>query len=355
MVRKNYRMLPCANLRRARLVNTCLYGADLNSADLRDAALNNADLRGADLNNADIRDADFSGAAIDGKTIFNDVTVNTRTKGLGPWIFNPDKYILREIEFSPEYRQAGLGIMHYFAEVMQQKYPDIPATVQITQQNLTVRMIIETDDGYRDIVEQTLEDYGLVISGKRHTAELFDDAVAMMRLENKLDVVRIELRAERRANRLLARYGSEQKARIEHLETEVSELRQIVGNLLAGMQEATHRAQQTTHLLAAGAVNHCQALSVLFARHLDRAPDNPLRQAIGTIQALAERALTATDQDALSGVDKVALTQAATDIEAADSMYWRDFKAELIGFFRGVGAGVGGNVATGILELLSIL
>lgn len=355
-----------ATLRAVRLQGANFQGADLRAADLRaanlqgatlgKADLQEATLQGADLQGAVLSDANLTGAHITRETNFDGVTVNGNTKGLGPWVFNPEKYILREIEFPREYKQAGIGVMNYFAEVMEQKYPDIPVNVQIAQEGMLVRMTIETDDGVREIVEQTLEEYALVISGKRQPAGFLDDAISLMRLENKFDVVKMELQAERRANRLLEMYGSEQKARIEHLETEVRELRQIVGNSLAGMQKATHQAQQTTHLLASGAINHNRDLSVLFVRHMERVPDNDtLRQVISTIQAVAERALATTDQDALSGADKVALTQAATDIHEADSTYWRAFKAELIDFFRGVGSGVGGNAATEILQILNVL
>ncbi len=54
--------------------------------------------------------------------------------------------------------------------------------------------------------------------------------------------------------------------------------------------------------MAAGAVNHSQALAALFARHLDHAPESAaLRQALGTIQALDERAVVSSAQDTLRG------------------------------------------------------
>jgi uncharacterized protein YjbI with pentapeptide repeats len=95
--------------------------------DLTSANLSGADLSSANLSGANLSGADLTSAQINRQTNFEGVIVSGRTQGVGPWIFNPDQYIIREIEFPPEYRQAGIGIMHYFAEVMRDKY-------QISQQ-----------------------------------------------------------------------------------------------------------------------------------------------------------------------------------------------------------------------------
>lgn len=342
---------------------------DLSGAYLAHAELNNFDLTGANL-----RGVNLSGAKING-TVFDDIQVDQETiEKTAPVIpellqafvdrlsLDEGLYrIIREIEFPPEYKQAGIGIMNYFAEVIKQKYPDIPATVQITQDDLTVRMTIETDDGHRETVEQALNDYGLVVAGQRQPAEFLEDRVAVMRLENKLTMVEAELQQERRAYGLLEgqkeisdrllrwaeRYADRQDQDIEHLQTEVSELRQILGNSLTGAQEATYRAQETNHLLAAGAIIYNQNLAALFDRHLASAPDSEtLRQAMSAIQTLAERAVAAENEAGLSNQERAKLTQAAADIQAESGTYWSVFKGELIEFFKGAGAGVGGNYAT---------
>ena len=60
--------------------------------------------------------------------------------------------ILRSIEFAPEYHQVGLGILNYFSKIISQKYPDVSIRVKIEQENLTVRMIIETLEGEKEIL-----------------------------------------------------------------------------------------------------------------------------------------------------------------------------------------------------------
>ncbi|NRG06304.1 hypothetical protein HRJ46_23670, partial [Vibrio coralliilyticus] len=61
--------------------------------------------------------------------------------------------IERSIVFPPEYHQAGLGILNYFGTYINEKYPEQNARVKIEQHGLTVRMIVETESGSREVLE----------------------------------------------------------------------------------------------------------------------------------------------------------------------------------------------------------
>ena len=150
--------------------------------------------------------------------------------------------------------------MYYFATVLRQKYPDIPATVQITQEKLTVRMTIETDDGHCEIVEKTLEEYGLVVAGQRQPSELLPDAIDVFRLENQLRLTQVQLESERQALQLTEQQYSR---RIESLEDEVFYLRELVGGQL---------------------------------RHADRLVDVLEIQAFAPLRVLLDRGLTEADE-----------------------------------------------------------
>lgn len=204
-----------------------LTGADLAGADLSYAILTQADLTGANLS-----DADLSGIRFDQSTTFSSATVSSNTKSLGPWIFRPEKYILREIEFPPEYHQAGVGIMNYFATVLRQKYSHIPATVQIVQEELTVRMAIETDKGHREIIEQTLEDYGLVVASKQQPSEFLTDPVAVMGLQHKLDIAEMEVRHAHNQLLLANQMNQEKQAQIDRLETRMDQFQLLISEHL---------------------------------------------------------------------------------------------------------------------------
>src|SRR5262249_18064385 len=52
--------------------------------------------------------------------------------------------IERAIEFPPEYKQAGIGILSYFSEVLAKKYPNEDIRVSILQAGNKVTLRIET-------------------------------------------------------------------------------------------------------------------------------------------------------------------------------------------------------------------
>lgn len=73
--------------------------------------------------------------------------------------------INRSIEFPPEYHQAGLGILSYFGTVLREKYPHHNAKVKIEQDGLRVRLIIESENGDREVIEKALQEYEMVVRG----------------------------------------------------------------------------------------------------------------------------------------------------------------------------------------------
>jgi HSP20 family molecular chaperone IbpA len=72
----------------------------------------------------------------------------------------------RSIEFPPEYWEAGTSILSYFSRILGVKYPSQKIKVRIEQEGLMLRMIIDTPTGEKEKIEKTLEEYGLVVTGK---------------------------------------------------------------------------------------------------------------------------------------------------------------------------------------------
>jgi hypothetical protein len=134
--------------------------------------------------------------------------------------------IHREIKFPPEYQQAGLAILHYFSEVLAQKYPDKPITVSIKQIGFRVVLEITTLDGSVEQIERVLEQYGMVVQGAMRPNDFLDDPIAVMRLTQKLELVNIELKQTREILQLQKDYSG---ARIKSLEDQISTLTNIVG------------------------------------------------------------------------------------------------------------------------------
>lgn len=103
----------------------------------------------------------------------------------------------RCIEFSPEYYQAGLAILTYFGSVLREKYPEQNATVKIEQHDLTVRMIIETEDGNIETLEKALHEYELVLKGQQSVDEFYLSPIKTLELKNQLNLVKYQIESQK--------------------------------------------------------------------------------------------------------------------------------------------------------------
>lgn len=153
--------------------------------------------------------------------------------------------IERNIEFKPEYLQSGIAILNYFSTVLQQKHPSTKSIVRIEQEGLSVRLVIIPEQGDEiKVIERTLEEYGLVISGKMKITNFLTNNMQILELENKLEISKLELRF---AYRQLDYERHNHFEKIANIENEVIWLRGQIGNTLSDMKQIAIRAN---HYLA---------------------------------------------------------------------------------------------------------
>lgn len=136
-----------------------------------------------------------------------------------------DLRVERCIEFPPEYCEAGTSILTYFNRVLNIKYPSKKNKVRIEQEGLILRMIIDTPTGERDEIEKTLEEYGMVVTGKMKPESFLSDPFEVMALKNKIEIAGLELRQTRK---LLDLTRDNSQQRIESLEIQVDKLHCII-------------------------------------------------------------------------------------------------------------------------------
>lgn len=136
-------------------------------------------------------------------------------------IFNS---IVRSIQFPPAYYKAGMAILSHFGTVLRQKYPDIEVKIRIEQQGLVVRMIVETPDGNREIVEQALDDYRQVITGKKAAEDFLDNPLDVMELKNLLEVARMEVRHQQALLSFAAQRSHDQQLLIAAQNSQIERL-----------------------------------------------------------------------------------------------------------------------------------
>lgn len=170
---------------------------------------------------------------------FEEIIEKPLPEGKGSFIEEGEKKdnvsrVERSIEFLPEYWEAGTSILSYFSRVLSVKYPSKKIKVKIEQEGLMLRMVIDTPTGEREEIEKTLEEYGLVVTGKMQPESFLSDPFEAMALKNKLEIADLELRQTR--NFLdFTRDNSQQ--RIESLEVQVNKLHSIIEK---GLQSGDH-------------------------------------------------------------------------------------------------------------------
>jgi hypothetical protein len=135
--------------------------------------------------------------------------------------------IERALEFPKEYYQAGISILSYFGDVLKQKYPGIQAKIRIEQDGNLVRLHIQAEDGSKEIIEKTLEEYAMVVTDKASPEILFEDKLQIMALNNKLEIAKMEVRQTRD---LLMITENNYSGRVRTLEEEIGYLREQVGS-----------------------------------------------------------------------------------------------------------------------------
>lgn len=99
----------------------------------------------------------------------------------------------RCITFPPEYYQAGLSILNYFGTVLRNKYPEQKATVKIEQHENMVRMIVESENGDKEIIEKALYEYELVMSGQTSVEDFYQDPIQTLELRNQIRMMQFQV------------------------------------------------------------------------------------------------------------------------------------------------------------------
>jgi pyruvate kinase len=101
--------------------------------------------------------------------------------------------IHRSIEFPPEYRESGIAILSYFSKIVQSKYRDLEVGVTIGQLGNKVTLVVETPEGKKEAIEQTLAEYGMVVLGEMAPEELLDSKIEALALRQELRLAQVRI------------------------------------------------------------------------------------------------------------------------------------------------------------------
>lgn len=262
------------NFREIDFTNVDLRGEDLRDIGFVEAILEGTNFEGTNLKGSDLRGTNLSKVKWNEETIIEDIRIDQNTivdfpkellEKYGVTIefvspFDNPNTINRAIEFPPEYKQAGVGILNYFAEVLNQKYPEKHTKVKIEQDGLKVKMTIETEGGDKEEVEEFLDQYGLVVQGKLKPEKLLNNDLQVMELKHQLRLAEFEIENQRELLQLkqsrlelaaIDLKGATQK--LEEANIRVDKLLAFIGQSIASVKDVVEdkpnqKSNQVTEL-----------------------------------------------------------------------------------------------------------
>ncbi|WP_323940178.1 hypothetical protein [Aeromonas veronii] len=210
---------------------------------------------------------------------------------------NSESLIERVLEFPKEHYQAGVGILSYFGEIVKQKYPDIDVKVRIEQDGNIVRMIVDSPSGMRDVVEETLDNYALVVTKKAEPESLLRDQIHIQKLTNKLQMAELEIKQTTSLLQLSERYAD---SKIKTLEDDIAFLRLQIGNQMhhMGLSQSIllHQSRKEERLLLTQMDHQKRTLDELIS---DSSMRTELREALEKIKVIIGKGVVLEDERAV--------------------------------------------------------
>jgi hypothetical protein len=197
--------------------------------------------------------------------------------------------IIRSIEFPPEYRSSGVTILSYFADVLRHKNLSEDVKVSIEQRDLKVSLVIESPSGQRELIEQTLETYALVVTGKRPIEDLTTDPIEAMELKAQLRLARAQL--------------DNQRDMLAMKSAETVQLRADLEDTRASVRRLEQKAEvETSRFLALveGLASHNTALATglkELAQQAAQGQNKALEGALENLYSLVEQGVKEEDRD----------------------------------------------------------
>ncbi len=143
----------------------------------------------------------------------------------------------KSIAFESHQASAGLSILSYFNEFLNQQYAGIEAKVSIKQEGANITLVVETASGEVEKIEKSLYEFGLVVVNKKSPRDVLQSDMDVEKLQMKLEFAELELRQNAR---LIANYEAvtgEYKQRISSLENRMEDLQKVICDSLVTSQE----------------------------------------------------------------------------------------------------------------------
>lgn len=145
--------------------------------------------------------------------------------------------ITKKFDIEPEVRSPIASLLLHFDEIIKVKHPEIETTTTLIQNNEKTIFSIEAEILNLDVLENELQQYGLVLTNDITAREYLGDGIAALRLENKLELARIDLKQTQELLNLERRYSSD---RIIFLEDQLRYVQKMIAKKDKGISNLSN-------------------------------------------------------------------------------------------------------------------
>ncbi len=193
--------------------------------------------------------------------------------------------IVRAIEFKPEHKRAGMSILSYFAEIVQDKYPDEGIIVSIEQKGDVVSLVVDPGNGEKEKIEQSLSEYMLVVRGDTGAETVATGIEKVVALQNMLEMAQLEIRNQQRIMALQDKAYDNIKGRLEVLERSSSEQFSALTGLMSKSLDAQISSQANIQELIRALFDAgFQELPLALKGDVGKFDENGLRHELETLR-----------------------------------------------------------------------
>tara|TARA_R110002167_G_scaffold332470_2_gene539351 strand:- start:196 stop:1473 length:1278 start_codon:yes stop_codon:yes gene_type:complete len=145
-----------------------------------------------------------------------------------------DNQIIKSISFKREHQKSGITILQNFGDLLNDKYPEGGVAFTIKQEGLKIIMVIDHPEGEKETVEDYLNRYGLVVTGKISPEEFSADPIMVLDLKRQLIQLESDLKWSNEKQLLLTNTINGQDRHIESLSNQLeyfqSQLTEVLSN-----------------------------------------------------------------------------------------------------------------------------
>ena len=146
--------------------------------------------------------------------------------------------ITREIEFPPEYRHAGVTILASFSDLVREKYKDENVKISIQQENNKVILVIKSGSGeLKERIVETLQSYGMVLSGAQPVESLSDDPYKVAEIKQQLRIAQVQLENQKELLEMERSHSTQLVKANKHVEKNYKNMLKLVSESLSSAEE----------------------------------------------------------------------------------------------------------------------